>query len=121
MKKKAVGRKLAGGVARETSVAHRRAMPAALALDKNSHHPIAMTCFGVIGSMAMYDIVVPVCSDGSECQRVGHDCRWIRIDEYDFKTFFAGSLVGLRAGVVEFAGLFNDGNFLDASVFRHNG
>ncbi len=57
---------------------------------------------------------------------VRHDRRRIRIDEDDFVAFRAQGLAGLRAGVVEFAGLADDDragaddqDFLDVSAFRH--
>ena len=40
--------------------------------------------------------------------RVGHDGRGIGVDENDAATFFAQRLTGLRAGVVELAGLADD-------------
>ena len=40
--------------------------------------------------------------------RVGHDRRRIRIDEHDAKAFLLERLAGLRAGIVELAGLADD-------------
>ncbi len=58
---------------------------------------------------------------------VGHDRRGIRIDEHDFVALRAQRLAGLRAGVVEFAGLADDDragaddqDFLDVSALWHD-
>ena len=57
---------------------------------------------------------------------IGHDRRGIRIDEDDFVSFAAQGLAGLRAGIIEFAGLADDDgaraddhDFLDVRAFRH--
>ena len=58
--------------------------------------------------------------------RVGHDRRWIGIDQNDFVAFGAQSFAGLRAGIVKFAGLADDDragaddqDFLDVCSFWH--
>ena len=58
--------------------------------------------------------------------RIGHDRGGIGIDEDDFVAFGAEGFAGLRAGIVEFAGLADDDgagaddqDFVDVFAFRH--
>ena len=58
--------------------------------------------------------------------RVGHDGGGVGIDQHDFVAFGAQGFAGLRAGIVEFAGLADDDgagaddqDFVDVCAFRH--
>ncbi len=58
--------------------------------------------------------------------RIGHDGRWIGVDQNDPEAFLAQGLAGLGAGIVEFAGLADDDgacaddqDALDVGTFGH--
>jgi hypothetical protein len=58
--------------------------------------------------------------------RVGHDGRWIGIDQNDLETFFAQRFTRLSTGIVELTSLTdddrtgtNDKNAMDVCTLRH--
>jgi hypothetical protein len=58
--------------------------------------------------------------------RIGHDGSWIGIDKGYFNSFFFKGASGLRAGIIEFAGLSdddgtgtNDEDRFDREIFWH--
>ena len=58
--------------------------------------------------------------------RIGHDRGRVRVDQHDLVAFFAQGLAGLRAGIIELAGLADDDragadeqNLVDVVASRH--
>ena len=84
-----------------------------------------------IGALLGDDLLDRLPGDGLDVGHVrrigvGHDRRWVAVDQNDLVTLFAQRLAGLHAGVVEFTGLANhdgasanDQNAFEVGALRH--